>query len=375
LGGFSIKAIFNRNNKLNAQGKGLVHLRAIYKRKPDYYNTHIYLKPDQWHNGNVVNHRYALDIQQEIEDLIYLSEKYFRDRIRQKKTFHVQLLWNYLGKQQEDEKGFVQWIDDHMKENGGNNSQHNLLKKLKSFMDPIPFDLVDYSLLTKFDKHLRKLPSKRGGFMSPNSIALLHAVLRGFINEAIREDLIATNPYSKFKIKKVATTNVALTEEEVEIVFRTKGINSGTERARKHFLFLLFSGMRFSDSFSIREENFTPELLKYVAGKTKTRTGKVARVPLNCFNYRLRAVFDTYNGRIPKYTNVGFNGSIGLYMAEIGIKKHVTAHVARHTFKTLLLERGYSLSFIAEMLGHSSIRTTENYGVISDNALISNHSK
>ena len=42
-------------------------------------------------------------------------------------------------------------------------------------------------------------------------------------------------------------------------------------------------------------------------------------------------------------------------VTDLGIKKHITPHTFRHTFATLLLE------YIQQMLGHSSIVTTQIY--------------
>ena len=43
------------------------------------------------------------------------------------------------------------------------------------------------------------------------------------------------------------------------------------------------------------------------------------------------------------------------------INKEVTTYFARHSFATVLRNSGASTEFISEALGHSSMRTTQNY--------------
>lgn len=65
---------------------------------------------------------------------------------------------------------------------------------------------------------------------------------------------------------------------------------------------------------------------------------------------------------------------MNLYLKELadvcGIRKHLSTHVARHTFATLTLASGAAIENVAKMLGHSDTKMTRHYARILDASIM-----
>ncbi len=64
------------------------------------------------------------------------------------------------------------------------------------------------------------------------------------------------------------------------------------------------------------------------------------------------------------------NQKMNAYLKEIAdicnIRKHLTTHLARHTFATLAIEYGMPIDIIAKILGHTNTNMTRRYARISE---------
>lgn len=372
---FSAKAVFNRYHRLRKDGKGRIHIQVIFRRKTYYFDTEILVDPAQWMDGKVIRHRDRDEFNTDLEYLVHEFNKYYRACKRERRAFVPEVMFNEFYRV--DTKEFTSFMfncimDEWEKSPRTTNAKReDALKRLKAFRpDGVYMTEINYFFLVSFQKWMEKQTKRKSKeLLSDNYISSILGMVRKYVNEARKMGYIERDPFVGFRMKRTAKVIHVLTEEDIEEMEKAK-IDPVYETIRDRFLFMCYTGMRYGDIRHITKENVDGPMLKYLAGKTARSKGKVARIPMDLFGDKLTNLMKKYKYAFGYYDNGEFNKRIKEVAKKTGIKFNVTAHVARHSFKSIMLERGYSIHIIAEMMGHSSIQTTERYGSISDRAIL-----
>jgi integrase/recombinase XerD len=153
------------------------------------------------------------------------------------------------------------------------------------------------------------------------------------------------------------------------------------EARDKAILELLYSaGLRISELIQLNFEDFLPEeaLVRVIGKGSKERIVPVGRPALGAMQYYLnrawiklakekrpQALFLNHHGQ--RISRQGCWFVIQKYAKQLNIK--VYPHILRHSFATHMLENGADLRAVQEMLGHSSISTTQIYTHLSQKHL------
>jgi integrase/recombinase XerC len=227
-----------------------------------------------------------------------------------------------------------------------------------------------------------------------SSIARKISTLRSFFKYLIREKRIASNPaksVSTPKVEKTLPTTLTVDEafrlmespehlpQKSSTVSRENGL-----RDRAILELLYSSGLRVSELVGLNLNQLDLDLgIVRVMGKGRKERivpvgGKAIEASRAYFGERgvLKGedpiFINSLGGRLTART-VG--RLIKKYTRHSGIFRKVSPHSLRHTFATHLLDAGADIREIQEMLGHSSLSTTQRYTHVSMGKLMEVYDK
>lgn len=233
---------------------------------------------------------------------------------------------------------------------------------------PIPFKSISGKLLE--DIKLFMLSAPRGGnkkgTLSQNSAATYFSIVKAGLHRAFIDEYLTVDIAAKVKgIPDVKVKRETLTLEEAEKLASTPCENEVLKRA---FFFAVLTGIRLCDIQDLTWGEIVQTGSGWRVDFTQRKTHVVDYLPINEQAYSLCGERGEQNQRVFE----GLTGSSWIsrplkkWIEASGIKKHITFHVARHTFATLQLEHDTDIYTIKGMLGHTNVKTTQIYAHIVD---------
>jgi tyrosine recombinase xerC len=237
-------------------------------------------------------------------------------------------------------RSFIAYLNSGDKENSKNNIQKSVSKRsinrkisaLRTFFKYlqekkiVKTNKVAYITMPKFEKELPNVLNKE-------DINKLRDAVNTEKITGIRDRLIIELLYSSgIRASELIDLNeymVNIEEREIRVI-----------------------GKGNKERITFFSENTKKWLEKYIEEKKRKYS-----------NYTKDTIFT--NSRGEKLTTRSLRRLIADYAKKAGLQKEVTPHVFRHTFATELLNNGVDIRYLQELLGHSSISTTQVYTHVS----------
>jgi len=228
---------------------------------------------------------------------------------------------------------------------------------------------VTYEIILEFIFHLRRIGVK------PRSLARKITSIRMFFKYLVIDRIIEKNPALLLETPKLdKNLPKYLTIEEIDNLISAINLSKPEEYRNKAIIELIYSaGLRVSELINLKlsDINLSEGFIKISGKGEKERIVPIGRQAINLLREyieKARLNFDKknidylfLNFRGEKLTRVSIWKIIKFYSIKAGIKKDISPHTLRHTFATHLLNNGSDLRTVQELLGHSSISTTQIY--------------
>jgi integrase/recombinase XerD len=256
------------------------------------------------------------------------------------------------------------------------------LESFEEFLGKINLSEVNLDNLRYYIQYLKKQA------YSAKSINRKISALKQFYQFLTSEEIIHENPTIDLELHKQPRNLPKMLEfKEVEALFNQLSDNETPEGIRMHcMLAILYSaGLRVSELVSLKTSNFEQgQPIFQVNGK-----GNKERIAI--INNHAQTILAKYLSIreffIPKknkncswlFPSTSAQGYITRHrfaqlLKELALEanidpERISPHVLRHSFASHLLDNGADLRSIQELLGHSSINTTQIYTHLSHNKL------
>jgi integrase/recombinase XerD len=244
-------------------------------------------------------------------------------------------------------------------------------------------EVVDVSQ-QQVSEYVRELGTREETPLTASSLARVLSSVRGWHRFLLEEGRLETDVAREVKPPKLPSRlPKALSVDQVTALLdAVSGDDVQALRDRALLELLYATGARVSEAVSLNVDDVFDEDIVRLRGKgNKERIvplGRFARDALDAYLVRARPVFSVRGVATPALF-VGIRGQrvsrqnawliIRAAAEKADLVAQVSPHTLRHSFATHLLQGGADVRVVQELLGHSSVATTQIYTMVTADTL------
>jgi len=235
---------------------------------------------------------------------------------------------------------------------------------------------INYSFIRQW---IVKLSEKK---YSKISINRKIASLKSYFNFLVNIGMLNSSPLKAHKnLKSSSKIVIPFSEDEINKVFDCFYSFDISDRDKLIIEIFYSTGIRREELINIKIDNilFSEKMIKIHGKRNKERMiPMLPKLSSNLLNYIKNNKPKTYLFESKKSTKLSTSTIyriINKYFRLISSKVKLSLHVLRHTFATHMLNNGADINTIKEILGHSSLSSTQIYTKIKLPKIVSDYNK
>lgn len=247
---------------------------------------------------------------------------------------------------------------------------------LRQYFEYICVDEPDKEKIEEYVTHLHKSYKQK-------TVKRKIASIKAFYNYLEETEIIAESPFRKIKVKFKETVTLPriIPREEIEKLLNHmyQCLNENDKASRKFMLrdvavieVFFATGARVYEISNIRDDSIdlNTGLIRLMGKGGKERYVQISNTSIlevlkKYYDENEQSIkksgYFFVNNRESRYTEQSIRLMLKKYTKQAGIERNITPHMFRHSFATYLIEEGVDVSCVQQILGHSSIKTTQIY--------------
>lgn len=254
-----------------------------------------------------------------------------------------QVTWNKFDYVKTDIKSFIKW---------------------KFKVNDMPLKKLEANFLTELEYYLKVKKKKLKQVTINKKIQRFRRVIK----VAVAENFLEKDPFILYKTKTVKIEVVFLTPEELKKLEEHEFTQPRLQFVKDLFVFSCYTGLPYRELMDLKYSNIVIGFdgNKWIKMK-REKTSKALSIPLLP---KALGILNKYSSEgdivFPNISNQKYNSYLKEIADLVGIDKKLTTHMARRTFaSTVLLYNDVPMEVVSELLGHSSMKITqESYGKV-----------
>jgi len=244
--------------------------------------------------------------------------------------------------------------------------------KFKYDRDDIEFAHIDYQFAKDYEFYLKTVRK-----CAHNTSLKYIANFKKIVLIAKDKKIIREDPFARYKRKKLKTKRSPLTWEALRAIEECSFSIERLSEVRDIFIFQCYTGLAYADVRNLKKTDIIRDRGgKLYIDSMRVKTKSEFDVPLLPTPIRILKKYESHpscksTGRaMPVISNQKMNA----YLKEIAticasrrddlVIPDLHTHMARRTFaSTVALNNGVSIVAVKEMLGHATVKQTEEYAI------------